>query len=596
MPAPAPDRCQFTADLDSEYFDPDTESLLDTTDHEWHCPHYVFDPDGDSEHGTYCPFHLGTDTRRGDLGDEDIAETCYRLIVGRGQRAARFRSLPEPLQDYVDRTFGAEAIKPAERVQFIGGQFGDVSLEYRRLEGQSKVPVDFRTARFDGRLSLENTDIQHEMRLDGAVVTGPATFVNATFASRAEFTGTEFLDALDVHHATFESWAGFDGTVVTGEANFRGVEFEHGLFGTDMCFESAADFMAARFDAVANFAGASFEQGGVFSSTQFRGNATFRDVDFRSPVVLSDNFVDDTDVDDRWDRITVVDRTVPDACIVFRNLTCHGKLDIRQSTVDGDVVVGSSDLSGDLIATGLDIRTESIRMNMAGTRTVSGRIRTAHDRIEYDLRDATVGELLVPDGDISAVSFHGATFDGFDFGRYKQELSAEDWLLHDPDRDIPPRELENLYLRAKNGAKEIGEQRASSKFFQLEMTFRRTGHWNDLTAARSVSGTARPALRWLSNSALKAVSGYGESPMRPVVFAGPVILGFASVYAVIGASIPYSAPLGYLTFSTEAFVSLVIGQPGATGLLLSSLVAFEGFLGGFMIALFVFTLTRSLSR
>jgi hypothetical protein len=596
MPAPRAQRCQFTVETDKEYFDSDEEPLLDTTDGEWHCPHHVLEPEAVDERGEYCPFHAGPGNLPEGLSDDDVAEACYRLILGPDHRSARFRTLPEQLREYVERTLDTWAISPAERTQYIGGRFANVSLDYRLFDGRSNVPIDFRGAEFGDGLSLENADVRHELRLDGAVVTGQVTFAMTTFSKGAEFTGTRFLGDVDFHHATFESWAGFDATVISGEANFRGVVFERGLFGTGMSFESAADFMAARFDAVGNFAGATFEQGGVFSSTEFRANATFREVTFGSPVVLSDNFIDDTDVDDRWDRISVVDRTVPEACVVFRNLTCRGKLDIRGSTVDGDVIVAASDLSGPFIATDLDIQAERICVNMAGTQTVSGRIRTAGGQIEYDLTDAAVGELRIPDGDIADVSFHGATFDGFDFGMYKHELAAHDWLLHDSGDDTLPREVENLYLRAKNGAKSIGEHRAASKFFQQEMGFRRIGHWNDLRSAEHTGRQLVAAFRWLSNWALKTVSGYGEAPTRPVIVSVPIVFSFAVFYAIIGAQIPYPTPTGYLTFSTEAFVSLIIGQPGGAGLVLSSLIALEGFLGAFMIALFVFTLTRSISR
>jgi len=52
----------------------------------------------------------------------------------------------------------------------------------------------------------------------------------------------------------------------------------------------------------------------------------------------------------------------------------------------------------------------------------------------------------------------------------------------------------------------------------------------------------------------------------------------------------------HLTFSVQSFVSLVLGGPTVENAFVSFIGATEGFLGGFMIALFVFTLTRSIAR
>jgi uncharacterized protein YjbI with pentapeptide repeats len=596
MPAPETSRCQFTTPLDQEFYDPETESLLDTVDGEWQCPHHVFAPDSRHTEARFCPFHRESDDTSERLDTEAVAEACYRLIIGAADEMPEFQRLPDPVSKYVDRTIADERITPAEQVQFIGGSFGDLCFDYRRVDGHSNVPVDFREATFDGRVSLRSGGVGHEIRFDGATFASAARFVETTFERRAQFSGARFEEGVDFHHATFESWAGFDNAVLKGEANFRGVEFTHGLFGIGMRCAAAADFMAARFDAVANFAESTFEQGAVFSSTRFGGNATFREVTFESPVLLSRNFVDDTDVNDRWDRLTVVDRSVPDACVVFRNATFEGKLDLREAVVDGDIHVASSALSGDLIATDVSLRTEHVRINLAGTATVQGRIQTEGRRISYDLTEATVGELDIPGRALRSVSFRGATFDGFDFGAYTEELATQKWTLHREDTDATARELENLYLRAKNGATAIGENRAASQFFRHEMAFRRAGHWTDLWSADDVSGRLTAAGRWVSNTALKFTSGYGEVPTRPVVFSVVLVLVFAVGYAAMDAPVPYTSAIGYLTFSTEAFVALVIGQPRTTGLVLSSVVALEGFLGGFMIALFVFTLTRSINR
>ena len=82
----------------------------------------------------------------------------------------------------------------------------------------------------------------------------------------------------------------------------------------------------------------------------------------------------------------------------------------------------------------------------------------------------------------------------------------------------------------------------------------------------------------------------------PLQLLGAHLGGLNIDYAILDAPITYAEPVGYLTFGVEGFVSLVLGLPTVTGSVLGLLVAIEGFLGGFVIALFVFTLTRSISR
>jgi hypothetical protein len=218
-------------------------------------------------------------------------------------------------------------------------------------------------------------------------------------------------------------------------------------------------------------------------------------------------------------------------------------------------------------------------------------------RVTYDLTDATVGEVdITNDASFDVFRFDGTAFSGFDFGAYKQELAARDGRLHDTGTDYSPTRLENLYLRAKNGANEIGETRASAEFFIYEMIYRRKNHRHLALTGSGVRERLRGVSKWASNAALQFSCGYGERPFRPVVFSVVLIAAFASVYALLDAPVVYSGFVGYLTFSVEGFVSLVLGLPNVTGPVVGFVVAVEGFLGGFVIALFVFTLTRSISR
>jgi hypothetical protein len=100
----------------------------------------------------------------------------------------------------------------------------------------------------------------------------------------------------------------------------------------------------------------------------------------------------------------------------------------------------------------------------------------------------------------------------------------------------------------------------------------------------------------VSNWFLNVTCGYGERALRTVGVSVAVVLAFAPVYWLFDAPGTESA-LGTLSFSTQAFATLIFGQAsGSTPVSVQFLGAAEGFAGAFLIALFVFALTRSIHR
>jgi stage V sporulation protein SpoVS len=98
------------------------------------------------------------------------------------------------------------------------------------------------------------------------------------------------------------------------------------------------------------------------------------------------------------------------------------------------------------------------------------------------------------------------------------------------------------------------------------------------------------------------VTGYGEKPLRPVIASSTVIGVFAVLYWLLWTISSTPQPEGYggvygpLILSAESFTTLVIGGGSVNQSSIQLLAYTEGFLGAFLIALFVFTLTRSVHR
>ena len=169
------------------------------------------------------------------------------------------------------------------------------------------------------------------------------------------------------------------------------------------------------------------------------------------------------------------------------------------------------------------------------------------------------------------------------------------------ERDEQPTtygQLENTYLKAKNGANEIGDAKAAAEFFRKEMLFRRYQYVTKFRQGDSLRERAVAAGQWTANALLDITSGYGERPSRVVAFSVGVVLVFAGLFAIVWPTGPYGGGVvGYLLLSLESFVTLVLGG-GVTveEPRVRLLAQVEGFIGAFLIALFVFTLTRSIHR
>ena len=244
------------------------------------------------------------------------------------------------------------------------------------------------------------------------------------------------------------------------------------------------------------------------------------------------------------------------------------------------------------------------------------------EALYIDLTDATVGPLrfiTVEGGPTGAaflrhIRFYRTIFDGFRIGElpglsthYELHTFAVDEA--DYDYEAPtPEGLTTTYRRAKNGAAAVGDGTAEGKFFEQEKShlgeqYKADNHTKEL----------------LKNRVWRMSAGYGESPTRVIVFSAGTILAFGMLYPVVravellvtgqgpgeilsqllaGSLLPgnYSTVSGWLLLSAESFTTLVLGKTPVESTFLRILAAIEGFLGAFLIALFLFTLTKSIDR
>jgi uncharacterized protein YjbI with pentapeptide repeats len=440
--------------------------------------------------------------------------------------------------------------------QFIGARFGALDLDHDIIECGDNHQIDLRHAEFEGETNWRD-----------AIVRQPLTFKGARFHERPNFMEARFESEVYLSKAEFEA-----------PVRFIATEFAAGLWAQQTTFTDV-EFHRAEFGGPADFSQAHFE-GVQFRESAFEATVRFNQAVFEEAAFAGAQF---------RDRVYFDEATVPQT------------VSLKNGSIDD--VVSFEDLH---LADG------SCCIDFTQTPIADGRLYLPDEgTLVYDLTDATLGTVALSEGDprddlFSHFRLHNTTFEGFDFGAYRETLHDANWQLHDVvDADLATEwgtpsdgDLEGTYLKAKNGANDLGDTKAAAEFFRNEMLYRREQY---LPTVRDGSEGLRTRLRalgrWGANTVLNVTAGYGERPSRVIVFSVATIFVFTGLFAAFQSTPPYDTPIGYLILSLESFITLVLGGAEAVGSPWIRLLAqIEGFVGAFLIALFVFTLTRSIHR
>lgn len=521
----------------------------------WRCPHERDESDD------YCPFH-----RSDDASDESLADEFLRAIEGERATAG-------------DST---------DSKQFVGATFGTLDLAYAILDGDDTRPIDLRHATVRGDLRATAVRVRNPLLANGLTVRGETDLRNATFEKGVDFVGGSFEGAVQASLASVEDEANFENATFHERGTFRQTTFESDCRFDKATFHRKAKFTTATFGGEATFRRTVFQQYGWFEGAQFATGAHF------------------------------LSGTTFEGKAWFANVTFEGKARFRNVRFDAearfpgavfeDVEFRPTEAEADLLR--IDLRESSI--------TTGSLEQGERGRVVYDVRDATLGDVTVSaDGNpFTRLDIRDTTFDGFDFGRreHRAGLEASGWSIHStlPETSRSPRlfedgdeylrrctALEGTYLKAKNGANAIGYDKAAAEFFRHQMVYRRKAR-----LCRAVNGDgrwprAKALSQWLANLLFGLAAGHGERPSRVLGLSAFVVVSFAALFSVVWRGPPpYGHPAGYLLLSIESFVTLVLG--GAAQVVspwwLRLVGEIEGFVGAFLVALFVFTLTRSIER
>jgi len=526
-------------------------------------------------------------------------------------------------------------------LQFIDAHFPALELKSAIVGGGNKSYIDLRHAQFD-TVDCERAEFDQRIRFAHATFGTPerskppserpllqfrraifrysAGFRNATFHAPVRFSGAQFMDWAGFHWSRFRAcvdveWATFRGQVAAKQTHFEGEAF----------------FRAVNVEGYLNLANGRFEEQLTFDLAECSD-----DVTLAGSVVDAHISFDETDCSRRLDLSDTVLReggsfegVHVNRAINLSGATLGGETRFRACVADGpfraeELVLGSSLRIENSTVSNVSFRpvqaeTETGYVRFTGTTIESGELgQPAEGAVVYDISSATLGDVRFtgdpPEPLYEYVRLCRTRYDGFDFNdRDDLDAAAVDYnILAMCDRAtaaIPPEHRRELtdddrwttYLYAKNGANDAGDNVGTGAFFYREMVHRRRAHRERARDSnRTLRARLMDATRWGRNLALSAVIGYGEKPDRVIYTSLFVVLAFAPLYALTiirTTAAGQATPQEYLALSIQSYVTFVLGNPpGDFTLAGEMLSAFEAFIGAFLVALFVFTLTRRIHR
>ena len=559
MDEESPRICSHTFTLpEYDYEGYDAESsrwLMDSSypgvrDGAWHCPHRAVD--GES----MCPFHLPVDRRPEEL---DETESFLEIIEGRTERGVYPR-----------------------HTQFVDATFTGLKLDERTIRAVDNRVIDCSHATIGG-IRGEYAEFVGRFKCANGTFTGPIECAHATFEKRVDLRGATFLDEVEFKGSTFEDYLGLKQSTFRERADFYYTTFEFYLSGGGVTFERDVRFEAAYFDYYLRLVDATFE-----------GAVNFRLATFDDEVGLSGaTFAEaGTFEEARFRRLLAIE-----------DLTINGRFELENADVDRITLEIAPDQPADTV------------VSLAGSNVRAGTVRIPADgTVAVDLDRTTVGSVkftAIDGGSVlEYVRFLRTTYDGFEF-EDDDDVDPErtNWTIHTlENEDVLPREdridptpttLRQTYLNAKNGADDVGNNTAAGAFFYRELVYRRRSHFE-----RARDGSLSPLRRvraltkWARNGVLAVTAGYGERADR-VIYSSLAVIGlFAVLYSLVIQPLDQDASVvDYTTFSAQVFVTFIVGSPPTnTSTLGEAIVVAQGFIGAFLIALFVFTFTRRVYR
>ena len=229
------------------------------------------------------------------------------------------------------------------------------------------------------------------------------------------------------------------------------------------------------------------------------------------------------------------------------------------------------------------------RANLQGATLQQAHLQQAN--LKYcDLRgvDTNLIKADLEGAKLYAADLFQANIEGINWGsKYivGEEQESEQETDKDKKRELI-KEAASVYRNLKRWYTEQGMYDVAGEFFFREMTARR----------KTLKWRPRPFPR-IWSMFVSFICGYGERPLRAIIWAASVIIGLAVIYFLIGTTWDWGAFGNSLYFSALSFTTLGYGSwLEISNAWIKGIGVFESLIGIFTIALFLITFVRKMTR
>jgi hypothetical protein len=626
---PGDEGCEFVLEkADWEHKHP-TDVISD----EWHCP---YESESNSE---YCLIHQPIDKKNKNRVEEWVRtllaenpdQDLFPLFGGKFEELDVGSLIPKNSVKYTALLF--------QNCEFYGG----IALSRSEL----RVTVDFTGSIFFEDFRINDLILRGDLILDdtrfysgdaddpclivfNSELDGDVSFEGSIFHSPIHMTESSLKDDFSAKSAIFCSMATFQMCEFHNEAIFSRAKF------TDDLSEYCASFYDSQFMGQVSL-----------MKSKFFGSSTWQDAEFESDLLFTHSSFDDT--------------------LHLHRIDVQGNLSLSNTELPSLIDLNNTHIA-EIQLSRVEVPSTGTRINFLESHIAKGKLLQPNaGKLYSDFSGGEIGDVkFSPDRSLSLLNpfehiftdnkindnpfkfsrFFKTRFSGFQFGDYDAYFEDLDWTIHEiRGKDLTqvsyefqiergdekeetievggevmkPSALASTYLSAKNGAADVGDEVASSRFFIKEMEYRRKYYWRkliDSTQNGSISGRIFATLnwgsRWLINIIWK-MFGYGEKVWLISVYILFVIMTSGLIYPAIGGIeinnqvLDYSkgsiSKFGYgeilvqsLYFSLTTFTAFGYGDYLPNGELSQSLAIFESLSGIFLIPLLIFTLGRKVSR
>jgi uncharacterized protein YjbI with pentapeptide repeats len=526
------------------------------------------------------PFVLsGSEVRKSNFKDSDFDRDCEFWGVKFGGETDFTYANFEKDAEFWNADFHGET-------SFYASMF-HMYAEFRNVRFRKKAQFKYMEVErdlemwdsvFDKRVSMESVEVDRSAEFRYTYYSGKATFDSFESGGMSEFRNSVFYGDAD-----------FKGTYIRGE-----LIFSHAIFDGDVDFEHLH-----------------VEKDAHFEGAEFRGESRFYATEFNEYLEFNDSR--DGDLGAVFHGKTTFKYSVFDKDVEFWSVLFNADVDFSNTVFNGTTEFHYSEFQADVnfedathtCINFIETKSKNAEIKLIDNDIPEGIITQPEDSDTfYNLTESTLGEVELETNKDKNVfdyfRFYETDFDGFSFPEHREALNKS-WYIHEFEGEAgepSPEELESTYLKAKNGADEVGDSKAASEFFIRELKYSRRSHWENMRdSERELKEKLSSFFGWSSNWFYNLTCGYGERPFRTVAFSLAFVALFAVMYMLIGIQ-GDDVFISYMIFSLQTFVTLIFGAeaPANQSVLVRFLTSFEAFMGAFFIALFVFGLTRSVHR